>query len=185
MSGARAGRLVLITSWLAAACTSRSPVPDATPSAPASSATVPEHAAWLLDGGVEDRFVRVAKHLRGFDVAMAETGYRHGELYWAGRDENWGYASYQVEKIETAVANGTERRPKRAASARMLEGALERVKEAIARRDAGAFDAAFTKLTATCNACHVSERVPFIHVVAPRVRLSPVVAAHAHDGGGP
>jgi hypothetical protein len=125
------------------------------------------------------------KHLRGFDVALVETGYRYGELYWAGKDENWEYATYQLEKIETAVANGTERRPKRAASARMLEGALAPVKNAIGRRDAAGFDAAFTTLTATCNACHVAERVPFVHVEPPRVRLSPVVGANARDAGGP
>jgi hypothetical protein len=125
------------------------------------------------------------KHLRGFDVALVETGYRYGELYWAGKDENWEYATYQLEKIETAVANGTERRPKRAASARMLEGALAPVKNAIGRRDAAGFDAAFTTLTATCNACHVAERVPFVHVELPRVRLSPVVGVNAPDAAGP
>jgi hypothetical protein len=50
------------------------------------AATTPEDARWLLEGTTDDRFVRAAAHLRGFDVAMAETGYRYGELAWAGRD---------------------------------------------------------------------------------------------------
>jgi cytochrome c556 len=134
----------------------------------------PDGAAWILDGGTDDRFVRVAKHLRGFDVAMVETGYRYTELYWAGQDHNWDYATYQLDKIGTAVANGTERRPGRAASARMLDGVTSQVKDAITRRDEAAFDSAFAALTASCNACHAAERVSFIRVAPPTDRLSPV-----------
>jgi hypothetical protein len=142
----------------------------------------PPGAAWLLDGSSDERFVRVARHLRGFDVAMVETGYRYSELVWAGRDENWDYAAYQVEKIETTIGNGLERRPRRAVSARMLDAAMVGVKEAVTRRDRAAFDAALTNLTSTCNACHRAEGVPFVHVEPPAARLSPVTGG---DAGGP
>lgn len=109
-------------------------------------------------------------------MAMVETGHRYAELYWAGADRNWDYASYQLGKIETAVARGVERRPRRAASARMLDGAVGVVRQSLASRDPGAFDAAFVQLTATCNACHQAERVPFIRVVPPAVRATVVQA---------
>lgn len=51
---------------------------------------------------------------------MVETGYRYQELYWAGQDQNWEYADYQIEKIKIAIENGLERRPKRAKSAEHL-----------------------------------------------------------------
>jgi len=51
-----------------------------------------------LKGDESQKFETIAKQLRGFDMAMVETGYRYQELYWAGKDENWEYASYQVEK---------------------------------------------------------------------------------------
>lgn len=129
--------------------------------------------SWI-SGDVDQRFALVAKHLRGFDVAMAETGYRYGELYWAGEDRNWDYAAYQLAKIETAVANGLERRPKRATSAAMLPPSIERVRGAIEQKDAGAFTQSFAVLTQTCNACHVAEKVPFVHVAPPSQRHSPV-----------
>jgi hypothetical protein len=113
------------------------------------------------------RFATVAKHLRGFDVAMMEVGYRHAELYGAVRERNWDYAAYQLDKIETAVANGIERRPARAVSARMLDGAVGGVRAAIEDRDEQAVDAALATLTATCNTCHAAERVPFIRVALP------------------
>jgi cytochrome c556 len=132
-----------------------------------------EGSEWLR-GDVETRFALVAKHLRGFDMAMVEVGYRYGELYWASREQNWEYAAYQLGKIETAVANGVERRPLRAASARMFDGVVTQVRAAIDRRDTSALETAIETLTATCNACHQAERVPYIHVAPPGVRLSPV-----------
>jgi len=133
---------------------------------------------WLR-GDTDHRFALVAKHLRGFDMAMVEVGHRYAELYWASRDRNWEYAAYQIGKIETAVANGLERRPQRAASAQMLAPAVIQVRAAIDGRDHSALDTAIGTLTATCNACHQAERVPFIHVAPPSVRLSPLGSADA------
>lgn len=148
---------------------------NAPPTGGPASSVAPE-AKWLVEGSTEERFARTAKHLRGFDVAMAEVGYRYSELYWAGKDSNWGYASYQLAKIETAVANGVERRPKRAASARMLEAPVAELKRALLARDSAAFDGAFTSLTATCNTCHQAEQVPFLRVAPPAIRASVVHA---------
>jgi cytochrome c556 len=149
-----------------------SPAPDKAPIA--TSQVTNDGNAWLLSGTTDERFARVAKHLRGFDVAMVETGYRYTELYWAGQDRNWDYAKYQIGKIRTAVGNGVERRPGRAASAQMLEGALRGVEEAVTAKDPALFSARFQALTATCNACHQVERVPFVHVQPPSARTSPV-----------
>jgi hypothetical protein len=142
--------------------------------APAGSGSAP--AGTWLRGSVEERFAVVARQLRGFDVAMIETGHRYGELYWAGQDRNWPYAAYQLEKIETAVAHAIQRRPKRAASAAMLAPAVAGVRAAVARGDEPAFTEAFAVLTRTCNACHVAEQVAFIPVGPPAVRASPVRA---------
>jgi hypothetical protein len=148
--------------------------PSAAP--PTSAAAPPDEAAWLLAGSNDERFARVAKHLRGFDMAMVETNHRYAELYWAGKDRNWEYAEYQIKKIQTAVANGTERRPKRAKSAEMLDSAVIAVKDAIAKREPAAFDKAFGVLTDTCNGCHQAEKMPFIRVAPPPVRTSWLVA---------
>ena len=168
---------------LLVACTSEPsrPAPAATGSA---TSPVPEDARWLLTGTNDERFARVGRQLRGFDVAMVETGYRYGELYWAGQDQNWDYAKYQIGKIRTAVRNGVERRPKRGPSAQMLEGALPGVEEAITAKDPALFAQRFNVLTATCNACHQAERVPFVHVRPPSVRVSPAGPLPT-DGGTP
>ncbi len=150
------------------------------PAAPAPAAS-PAADTWLR-GSVDERFAQVARHLRGFDVAMVETGYRYGELYWAGRDGNWDHALYQLGKLETAVTNGVERRPKRAASARTLEEPVRAMKAVLEARDAAGFEPAFATLTARCNACHAAEQVAFIHIAAPTIRVSPVAPAAAPGG---
>ena len=84
-----------------------------------------------------------------------------------------------VGKIETAVANGIERRPQRAPSAQMLAGAVAQVRAAIGGRDGLGLDAAIGSLTATCNTCHRAEKVSFITVAPPNIRVAPVHAVSA------
>jgi hypothetical protein len=130
--------------------------------------------AWLSREPERQR-VQLERQLRGFDVAMLETGHRYVELYWAGRDGNWDAAAYHVQKIRLAIENGLERRPKRADSARpFLAGPLAAVDAAISERSSELFAARFEGLTAGCNACHEAEQVGFFEVGPPRVRTSPL-----------
>lgn len=129
---------------------------------------------WLSKGSVDERFEKVSKHLRGFDMVMVEVGYRFTELYWAGQDQNWDYAKYQVEKLRVAIENGTERRPKRSASAQMIFPAIDNLELAISKRSNQNFRQGFNQLCATCNACHTAEQVPFFKVAIPDRRLTPI-----------
>jgi len=129
---------------------------------------------WLR-GSDEEKFNLISKHLRGFDMAMAETGYRYSELYWAGQDRNWGYANYQADKIRLAIESGLERRPARAASAQpFLNESLPSMKQAIEEQDSTRFVENFQKLTAACNTCHAAEGVGFFVVKYPKNRQSPI-----------
>jgi hypothetical protein len=138
--------------------------------APVAPVTAVGEGGWLA-GTADGKFETVAKHLRGFDMAMVETGYRYNELYWAAQDANWGYAEYQVLKIRTAIENGLERRPKRAKSAEtFLTIVLPSVEEAIKQRDAELLRERMGPLRSTCNSCHEDEQVEFIRIGEPQVR---------------
>ena len=135
----------------------------------------PEYKTAWLQGSADDRFELVAKHLRGFDMAMVETGYRYGELYWAMQDKNWEYADYQVKKIRLSIENGIERRPKRAPSARAsIFGILSMIEEAIAERKMALLRERFDQLTIQCNGCHAAEDVAFFNVIPPATRISSI-----------
>ncbi|MCC5915415.1 MAG: hypothetical protein JJU46_13660 [Balneolaceae bacterium] len=127
---------------------------------------------WLT-GNLEEKLETITNHLRGFDMAMVETGYRHVELYWAGQDENWGYADYQVEKLKLAIERGLERRPARAESAQQyLEQALPEMEDAVNERDKELFNQTFEAFTRSCNACHHAEQVPHFNVQIPENRIT-------------
>lgn len=129
---------------------------------------------WLT-GDTREKLETITNHLRGFDMAMVETGYRYNELYWAGEDENWNYARYQIEKIALAMDRGLERRPARAASAEsFMNHAIPEMEDAIETEDSDEFKRAFDNFTRSCNACHGAEQVPHFNVKKPEMRASPI-----------
>jgi hypothetical protein len=65
-----------IAGVLAWGCRSAPPAPPA-----------PSGAGWLA-AEPDRRTAQLERQLRGFDVAMLETGQRYAELYWAGEDRN-------------------------------------------------------------------------------------------------
>jgi hypothetical protein len=128
-----------------------------------------------IKGTETEQIKTIEKQFRGFDNAMVETGYRYQELYWAGQDQNWEYANYQIEKIKIAIENGLERRPKRAKSAgHFLNYVLPEMKKNIESKDTVIFNKGFQTLTINCNSCHAMEKVPFFTVKIPIDRQSPI-----------
>lgn len=129
---------------------------------------------WLT-GDTRQKLETITDHLRGFDMAMVETGYRYNELYWAGYDENWEYARYQIEKIALALDRGLERRPARAQSAeQFVNYAIQEMEDAIETEEQEVFEREFDNFTRSCNACHAAEEVPHFYVQIPESRQSPI-----------
>ncbi|MCI0683008.1 MAG: hypothetical protein L0Y71_12980 [Gemmataceae bacterium] len=104
-----------------------------------------------LQGEPAAKWGQVEKHFRGLDVAMAEIGYRYGELLRAAKTNNWEYAKYHTEKIEFALRLAVERRPKRAKSAdTFLKEAIPTVLTAIESKNASDMKTALAKLHYQC-----------------------------------
>ena len=128
-----------------------------------------------IKGTETEKIKIVEKQFRGFDNAMAETDYRYQELYWAGKDQNWDYANYQITKIQLAIENGLVRRPKRAKSAEyFLINVIPAVKKSIESKDTAIFNQAFNSLMIHCNSCHAKEEVSSFTVKAPINRQSSI-----------
>lgn len=139
------------------------------------SAAAPQADGNWIRGSDDEKLAQVARHLRGFDTMMIEVGYRYAELFWAGNDRNWEFAAYQLDKIRLTTELGIERRPKRGASANdFLKATVPQLKEAIIQKDSALFEQRFAILTAQCNACHAIEKMPFVQVRPPKIRVSPV-----------
>ena len=128
-----------------------------------------------IKGTPEEKIKTIEKQFRGFDNAMVETGYRFQELYWAGKDNNWDYAKYQLEKMKIAVEYGLERRPNRAKSAELfLNNAIPEMQKSVDSKDTVLFNRNFQMLMMNCNSCHALEKVPFFEVKTPESRQSPI-----------
>ncbi len=134
----------------------------------------PSTTEWL-NGSLEERFQAIEEHLGGFGVAMWEIGYRYGELHFAGQDENWELALHQIEEIREVMELSLVRRPKYAQAAPLLTEPLAAVETAAEAGDLGSFTAAFSRLTAACNTCHLMTDHAFVHVAPPERRQSVLV----------
>ena len=125
-----------------------------------------------IKGNDEEQLKTIEKHFRGLDMAMIEIGYRYRELFWAGKDQNWEYAAYQVDKIKLSLENALQRRPQRAKSAQsFLQTILPEMKKSVESRDTMLFNNNFEILTLNCNSCHVAEKVPYFNVQPPSQRF--------------
>jgi mono/diheme cytochrome c family protein len=140
----------------------------------ASDYSTPVGSDGWLTGDILEKLDTLADQHAGFSRTMVEVGYRYSELYWAGEDENWEMAEYQLEHIEEAMHAGFQRRPARKASSQMfMTQAVPAVGQAIAARDQDEFREQFQRFTTHCNACHAMEQVGFIQVHVPTVRYNP------------
>ncbi len=134
----------------------------------------PVQGKWI-QGSAKEKLKTIESQFRGFDKTMVEVGYRYQELYWAGQDENWEYANYQLSKIKKAIVLGLQRRPKRRTSAEnFLNYVVPEVKKAVKKGDKQLFMSNFQMLRINCNNCHQAERVPTFTVQIPTRRVSPI-----------
>ncbi len=122
---------------------------------------------------MEEIIATLEDQIGGFDQTMMETNYRYNELFWAGNDENWGYAAYQLEEMLGSLEKGFLRRPEREASAtQFVNLTSSQLMETIEKEDRDAFMKAFSTFAGSCNTCHGMEDVPFIQVIIPETRMS-------------
>jgi hypothetical protein len=111
---------------------------------------------------------------------MVATQVRHFKLWYAGAVQNWPLANYELAQIRDAIAD-TERLFANNSRAKMsmMTPPTDDLADAIKAKDGKKFTTAFTKLTASCNACHESTGFGFIKIRDPR--LSPLETSPLSD----
>jgi hypothetical protein len=138
---------------------------------------VPVQGKWIK-GSQQAQMQTLETQLRGLDMAMVEIGYRYQELYWAGQDEHWEFANYQLKKIEKALKLGLQRRPNRAPTAEhFLNVVIPEVKKTITAKNKEIFNQKFDMMRQNCTACHAAgkeESYPSFNVKIPIHRQSPI-----------
>ena len=109
----------------------------------------------------------------GFGEFMSSIQVHHNKLWFAGQNQNWKLAEFEVheimETIEDLRVQQAER--KESQSLNMLEPALDSVNYAIQHKDLAFFKSSYDLLTNTCNKCHRSTDFEFNVVKTPDTPL--------------
>lgn len=140
-------RIVPVLASVAAAGTAAAVFAAAAVSATIGTATSPAAAPYAPSFG---------------DLMTMAVQPRHTKLGLAGEARNWTYATYELNELRNAFARIARTIPLyRTANtaelfAAMTQDSLAAVNEAITARDPTRFRVAYARLTAACNACHVS-----------------------------
>jgi hypothetical protein len=105
----------------------------------------------------------------GLGEFMSSIQVHHEKLYFAGQNENWKLADFEIHEILEAVTDiqhYASERPE-IKELPMLLPALDSVNEAIKKQDKNLFNKDFVNLTNTCNACHKAVDYEFNLVKIP------------------
>jgi len=105
----------------------------------------------------------------GFGEFMSGIQAHHIKLWFAGQNQNWKLADFEIheimETIEDIKKNETERKESQIID--MIYPALDSVNNAIKQRNSELFKSSYTLLTNTCNACHRATNFEFNVVKIP------------------
>ena len=109
----------------------------------------------------------------GLGEFMTATQLRHAKLWFAGKDNNWDLAAYEIDEITEGLEDAEKQFPIHDGIpvADMIKAnidpAVEQLKKAVEARSRTKFVVAFDNLTRACNTCHAGAGKPFIQIQRP------------------
>jgi hypothetical protein len=92
----------------------------------------------------------------GFGEFMLGIQAHHNKLWFAGKNNNWKLADFEVHEIMELLEDIQKYQAERKETGKivMIKPAIDSVNNAIAQKDPQLFISSFTLLTNTCNNCH-------------------------------
>ena len=105
----------------------------------------------------------------GFGEFMSSIQLHHAKLWFAGTNNNWKLADYEVHEMQEALANiqkyNTDRPESQVVDA--VYPAIDSITNAIKQQDQQLFKSSYILLTRTCNDCHKSTSHEFNVITIP------------------
>lgn len=92
----------------------------------------------------------------GLGEFMSQIQIHHAKLWFAGKEENWQLANFEIGEIQEAlddIPKYCADRPE-VKSIDMIVPAMDSLSNAVKEKNENKFKTGFTLLTATCNDCH-------------------------------
>jgi hypothetical protein len=105
----------------------------------------------------------------GFGEFMSSIQVHHNKLWFAGLNQNWKLADFEVHEIMESLdaIREYQRERKESGLTTMLNPALDSINAAIQKQDASLFNSSYMLLTNTCNNCHRATKFEFNVVKVP------------------
>ena len=105
----------------------------------------------------------------GFGEFMSGIQVHHAKLWFAGINNNWDLADFEIHEIKESLDGLRNFQPERKETKFLsqLDPSIDSISKAIAKKNANNFKTSFVFLTAACNNCHKSVDYPFNDVKIP------------------
>ena len=110
-----------------------------------------------------------AAYKPGFGEFMSSIQVHHAKLWFAGKNQNWELADFEMHEIAETIDAIKEYQTEREESkkAGMLKPSLDAVNDAIQKKDSALFNSSYLLLTNACNDCHKAVNFGFNVVKVP------------------
>ncbi|MBS0646114.1 MAG: hypothetical protein JSR97_05935 [Verrucomicrobia bacterium] len=109
----------------------------------------------------------------GFGEFMGNIQVHHSKLWFAGENENWKLADFEIneikENLEAIQKYETDRQESEMIP--MIKPALDSVSHAIQKQNLSEFKSSFNLLTNTCVNCHQATKHEFIQIQVPDMQI--------------
>jgi hypothetical protein len=94
---------------------------------------------------------------------------RHAKLWFAGINENWELAEFQLHEMEEIIEDieKFKAEEEEVKLLPMIQAPLDSVDTAVEAKDPDRFRSTYENLTATCNSCHVASKHAYNMVKVP------------------
>jgi hypothetical protein len=109
----------------------------------------------------------------GLGEFMTATQLRHAKLWFAGKNNNWALAGYEIDEVKEGLEDAAKLHstfdgvPVAEMIKTIIDPRIERLEKAIDAKNSSQFVAAFDELTNGCNSCHAAAGKPFIRIQRP------------------
>ena len=124
----------------------------------------------LLEAKIDSLQSRLDKTYKpGFGEFMSSIQVHHNKLWFAGQNQNWKLADFEIHEIKESVEDIQQYQTEREESKRveMIIPALDTVMQAIDQKNITLFNSSYMLLTNTCNNCHRATKFEFNVVKVP------------------
>ena len=109
----------------------------------------------------------------GLGEFMTATQLRHAKLWFAGKQNNWDLAAYEIDEIKEGLEDAARLHrtfdgvPVAEMIKTIIDPRIEELEKAVRAKSSAKFSVAFDELTSGCNSCHAGANKPFIRIQRP------------------